>query len=258
MGGDGLSVRLYRLLLLLFPKSYRAQYGRQMEQAFADMRREERYARRGGSFRLWQRVLPDLVANAVSERWKRMGSAFSWVVRTGASFFGTVGKVLKYPKAFYEGIDPEEDLGRPVSFAVVCLCLATGLGAVVSYVALRYEDLSLLVALAAQETIAAKMGIVVLVVLFGVLSAVITLSLFSAVVHLLVVLFMRSNDGFEVTLRVSAYASAALLLSWVPFVGWLATLYGLYVIFVGLQVLHADSRATRPVVTTTEQKNVWQ
>lgn len=81
MRGREKDVWLYGLLLSLFPESYRSEYGRQMEQAFADMRREERYARRRGSFRLWRRVLPDLAAGVISERSRTMGNALARATR---------------------------------------------------------------------------------------------------------------------------------------------------------------------------------
>ena len=244
MRGEDGPTRLYRRLLSLCPEDYRREYGHHMEQVFGDMRRENRHAGRGGLVRLWLRVLPDLASTVISERWKAMGEASSWARRTAANFLGTARKVLTDPGAFYEGIDVEEDLGRPVSFAVACMCLSTALEAIVSYATLRFEDRSLLGALAAQDTVVAKAGLVVLIALFGVFSALITLYLLSAAVHLLVVLFARSTSGFEGTLRVGSYASAAALLGWIPFLGWLATLYGIYVLVVGLRVVHGNRGAS--------------
>ena len=52
---------------------------------------------------------------------------------------------------------------------------------------------------------------------------------------------MPDRLPFEATLRVYCYASAVALLSWIPFVGGLATLYGLYLLVVGLQEVHGSA-----------------
>ena len=55
------SDRIYRALLLAYPKEFREGYGAQMAQAFGDLRREEQ--RRGRAFGLaglWFRTLLDV------------------------------------------------------------------------------------------------------------------------------------------------------------------------------------------------------
>lgn len=67
--GRSCSERVYRVLLLAYPKQYRREYGPQMEQAFRDLRREALC--RGGGIglaRLWVRVGLDLASSAVVER----------------------------------------------------------------------------------------------------------------------------------------------------------------------------------------------
>lgn len=75
-----LSERVYAILLLVYPKRFRREYGPLMAQAFGDQCREE--SGRGGAFglvRLWLRTLPDLMVSMVSERSRAMGNA---LVRT--------------------------------------------------------------------------------------------------------------------------------------------------------------------------------
>lgn len=60
---------VYRALLAAYPSEFRDAYGRQMEQAFRDLCREER--RRGGVVglaRLWARVVLDLALTAAAQR----------------------------------------------------------------------------------------------------------------------------------------------------------------------------------------------
>ena len=63
------SERVYRVLLLVYPREFRDSYGPQMTQVFGDLCREEK--RRSGASGLmvvWVRTLPDLVATAFVER----------------------------------------------------------------------------------------------------------------------------------------------------------------------------------------------
>ena len=48
----------------------------------------------------------------------------------------------------------------------------------------------------------------------------------------------QTNAGFYSTLRVIVYTSATTLLDWIPVVGLLASLYGLYLTFVGIWEMH--------------------
>ncbi len=70
-GGEDRSIseRVYRVLLRAYPEEFRRSYGRQMEQVFRDLCREE--TRRGGGVglvRLWVRVGLDLASSAAVER----------------------------------------------------------------------------------------------------------------------------------------------------------------------------------------------
>ena len=65
--------------------------------------------------------------------------------------------------------------------------------------------------------------------------------LFAVLQHFLVMIFVRQREDYDVTLLAYAYASALALLSWVPIVGYLASLYGLYVTMLGIRELHGTS-----------------
>jgi hypothetical protein len=63
------SERVYRVLLLAYPREFRRDCGVEMVQAFGDLCHEEK--RRGGTsglVRVWVRALPDLVRTAFAER----------------------------------------------------------------------------------------------------------------------------------------------------------------------------------------------
>jgi len=69
------SERVYWALLVAYPKRFRETFGPQMVQIFRDLRREESGRRAiSRSFRVWARVLPDLAAGVLRERFCTMPS----------------------------------------------------------------------------------------------------------------------------------------------------------------------------------------
>jgi hypothetical protein len=63
------SERVYRALLLAYPREFRREYGPQMEQAFGDLYREARErGGRSGIAHLWALAVSDLARTAVAQR----------------------------------------------------------------------------------------------------------------------------------------------------------------------------------------------
>lgn len=68
------AMRVYRVLLAAYPREFRREYGRRMEQAFRDLCREERRkGERGGLVRLWVRTILDLGTTAFVQRINALG-----------------------------------------------------------------------------------------------------------------------------------------------------------------------------------------
>jgi hypothetical protein len=73
------SERVFRVLLLAYPRDFRRDCGAEMVQAFRDLCAEEK--RRGGAsglLRVWVRTLPDLAFTALAERSRAMGDR--WLI----------------------------------------------------------------------------------------------------------------------------------------------------------------------------------
>jgi hypothetical protein len=59
------------------------------------------------------------------------------------------------------------------------------------------------------------------------------------VTHLLVMVVVGSGQsGFGATFRIIAYSSVTSLVGWIPFIGWIASLYRLYLATVGIREMH--------------------
>src|ERR671911_619464 len=81
------------------------------------------------------------------------------------------------------------------------------------------------------------------------IGATIGLFILAGIAHLLVMLFVGSeNSGFESTFRVVSYVSVTNLVNWIPFIGGLLALYGLYLAVVGLREMHSTTTGRAALV----------
>ena len=152
------------------------------------------------------------------------------------SFVSTTVGVLARPRSFFRGIARRGDFVGPAVYAVACVLVATVVG---GFFGLALRALS--------SSISEYEGVFAYGI-FGFLSdvivtpfaAIILLFILAGIYHALVLLLARpSNAGFEATFRVVCYASAISLISWIPIVNLIASIYGLYVAYFGIREVHA-------------------
>ena len=75
------------------------------------------------------------------------------------------------------------------------------------------------------------------------------LFILAAIVHLFVMLFVgEGNSGFEATFRVVSYVSVTNLVNWIPIIGGLVGLYGLYLAVVGIREMHSTTTGRAALV----------
>ena len=157
--------------------------------------------------------------------------------------------MLVRPGEYFRSTDPRGGFAAPLVFALVCSAVSAPLGALLA----PYDPLGSREGALAPEVPAgwfAETGAVAgaLLVLFVALVVLLLLLLGiylgAGVCHLLVLLLAGGRHaGFNATFKAYAYSSAASLLAWVPVAGYAASLYGLYLLFVGLRELHRISPA---------------
>jgi hypothetical protein len=58
----------------------------------------------------------------------------------------------------------------------------------------------------------------------------------------------EGNSGYEATFRVVSYASVTSLVNWIPVIGGLLGLYGLYLTIVGIREIHATTTGRAALV----------
>ena len=155
--------------------------------------------------------------------------------------------VLVEPAAFFAGLGGPRP-GRvkgPLLFAIIC-------GVVSSPLALLVEPFNPLTrgrpgigssfsSLYENNPVAA-IALAVLIVVLLPLFIVLGVYIGAAIQHLFVFLFVRERRGFWGTFPVVAYGGATIsLFSWMPILGYLASIYGIYVTTMGLREMHGTS-----------------
>jgi hypothetical protein len=129
--------------------------------------------------------------------------SFSWICK----------EVVVRPRAFFQGLPQQGSLLNPLLFLALCvflssLCMANILNG----------DYRLFL------------------ILF--VSNIFSNFLVSGFLHLLATRAFGGCASFAATFRIIAYSSVTDLAAWVPFLGTIVSLYGIYLMFLGLQELH--------------------
>lgn len=158
--------------------------------------------------------------------------------RPFSSFFRTVFEVLVRPAEFFSRFSRPrlEDPSGPVIFAVTCSVVSGML--VLATLPINPLPPVGRPALPEQDGLTLGVGLVATLVIVIVL-AFVALLVGTIVQHLLTIPFIRLGERIKPTFLVVAYAmNAVALLSWIPVFGYLAILYGFYVVTIGLREDH--------------------
>lgn len=154
----------------------------------------------------------------------------------------TVRRVLLEPVGFFRNMARADSLWNPLVFAVACALISL----LLTYLTLplipfagEREGLGGLLAEVGDRSPASVAALVLVVLVFAPLFVVLGLYVGAAIYQILVTIFVgRENAGFDATLRIYAYTTAVGLLTWVPVVGYGASLYGFFLAFLGLREVH--------------------
>jgi hypothetical protein len=150
------------------------------------------------------------------------------------SFVNTARNVVTVPGVFFRGLIGHGDLVNPLIFAIICYEISAILGGLLA-----------VVGVSGQRGFGSFLGSLVL----APIGAAIGLFIGAGILHLLVMLVIGSrNAGFAGTFRVSAYSSVTSLVSWIPVIGWIASLYGIYLAIVGVREVHNTTTGKAAVV----------
>jgi hypothetical protein len=144
-----------------------------------------------------------------------------------SSFINTVRNVVTAPAGCFRDIIGHRDFVNPSIFAIICYDITAIL-----------HGLLALVGISGNQGSGSVLGSLILAPML----AAIGLFIGAGIQHLLVLLIVGSrNAGFAGTFRVGAYSSVTSLVSWIPVIGWTASLYGIYLTIVGVREVHSTT-----------------
>jgi hypothetical protein len=129
------------------------------------------------------------------------------------SFIGVIKTVLVKPSDFYQNMPTTGGYSPPLFFLAVCL----GVSGIFAIIITGGEVLMFF-------------KVVIAGVIFSFIGA--------GILHLIAQQFFEGKGAYEGVYRVVAYAGTVNLLAWIPVVGFVAGLYGLYLQIVGLEKVH--------------------
>jgi hypothetical protein len=147
------------------------------------------------------------------------------------SFPATARGVAFYPREFFAALPRNAGYRSPLVFALICAEVSAVLGGILSLTG--GNGAGWLVGTLVATAVGASVGLFVI----------------AAIAHLLVRWIVGPvNAGYEATFRAAAYASVTDLASWIPVVGGLVSLYGIYLAIVGIREVHQTTTGKAALV----------
>lgn len=155
------------------------------------------------------------------------------------SFVDTVRRVVLQPVGFFAGLPRRGVLLSPLIFALICTEISAILGGVLRLAGVG-EDFLAGYGLQVPEN--QDFGEFVGSVIFAPIGGIIGVFVIAGIAHLLVILVVgTTRSGFGATFRVATYTTVTSLVSWIPIIGWLLSLYGIYLSVVGIREMHGTT-----------------
>ena len=124
------------------------------------------------------------------------------------SFYLVAKTVLISPGVFYEKMKTNGGLRNPVIFLVCCVMIHT-----------------LIISMFVKNQA---------VIAFNVINGILMPFVSAGILFFIITRFFKASGTYETALRVTAYAAATALFSWVPVIGMAIQFYGFYLIALGL------------------------
>jgi hypothetical protein len=160
------------------------------------------------------------------------------------SFVEVVRRVALQPTTFFAGLPRQGSLLGPLVFALICVEISAVLVGLLTFIDVP-GGVTWLLGARGDQGFLAFVGGLVLAPIAGTVGVFLT----ALVTHLLVILVVGSgHSGFGATFRVVSYSSVTSLLGWIPLIGWIFSLYRLYLATVGIRKMHGTTTGRALVV----------
>jgi len=152
--------------------------------------------------------------------------------RATDDFIPILRSIVTQPVPFFAAIPRRGNYVGPLVFALICAEISALIGGVLSL------------------TTGASIGDLIVTLIRTPISTAIGLFIGAAIAHVLVYLIVgsSSNSGFEATFRVVAYSSVTSIAAWIPIIGPLISIYGIYLAIVGIREIHQTTTSKAVLV----------
>ena len=153
------------------------------------------------------------------------------------SFADVVKRVVLQPSAFFAGLPRQGSFLNPLVFALICTEISVLLVGLLGLIDVPGGPNTLIGASGDQGFLEFLGGLVI-----APIAGAVGIFLTALVTHVLVVLVIGAgHTGFDATFRIISYSSVTSLASWIPLIGWIFSLYRLYLATVGIREMHATT-----------------
>jgi hypothetical protein len=154
------------------------------------------------------------------------------------SFVDVVRRVVLQPAQFFAAMPRSGPLLNPLVFAVICIEISALLSALLVLAGVQENpgfNPNPQNALPSVFTPGSALASIIVAPIAGAIGLFIAAAIQQLLVRLIV---GANNSGFGATFRVASYTQVTGLVNWIPIVGPLLSLYGLYLAIVGIREAH--------------------
>ncbi|CAA9470430.1 MAG: hypothetical protein AVDCRST_MAG05-509 [uncultured Rubrobacteraceae bacterium] len=164
------------------------------------------------------------------------------------SFVDVARRVVLQPVRFFGGLPRDQNLLNPLVFALVCVVVSAILSGLLVLLGVQQNPgFNPNPQNAIPSTFAPTSALAS--ILFAPIGGAIGIFVAAAVQQLLVRLVVgENNQGFASTFKVASYTQVTALVNWVPVIGPLVALYGLYLSIVGIREIHGTTTGKAALV----------
>jgi hypothetical protein len=164
------------------------------------------------------------------------------------SFVDVVQRVVLGPVRFFAGLPRSGTLLNPLVFALICIVISALLSGLLVLTGVQQSPgFNPNPQNAIPSTFAPASALAS--ILFAPIGGAIGLFVAAAIQQFLVRLVVgENNSGFASTFRVASYSQVTGLVNWIPIIGPLLALYGLYLAVVGIREVHGTTTGKAALV----------
>jgi hypothetical protein len=154
------------------------------------------------------------------------------------SLFETIKLFVLDPQEAFRRMPVAGDLGRPILYAVIIGWLGVIISQIYS-LALRGVMWNFMPGMPGGQELAMGTGATILMMLLAPILVIIGVFLWSAIVHLFLMLLSAADGGFTATVRVVSYSSTAQLAQLIPVCGgFVAMIWSVVLAIIGIATAH--------------------